>query len=72
MMTPPARRVTGGVDTHGDVHVAAVLDSATGRHLGTGSFPTTTAGYKALLGWLAGFGEIDQVGVESTGSYGAG
>lgn len=72
MMTPPDRRVTGGVDTHGDVHVAAALDSVTGRHLGTASFPTTTAGYAALLGWLRGVGELDQVGVESTGSYGAG
>ena len=32
--------LTGGVDTHKDVHVAAVLD-AVGRLLGTGSFPTT-------------------------------
>ncbi|GAC1312095.1 MAG: IS110 family transposase [Acidimicrobiales bacterium] len=71
-MTPTDRRVTGGVDTHGDVHVAAVLDSATGRRLGTAAFPTTTAGYASLLGWLRGFGELDQVGVESTGSYGAG
>jgi transposase len=72
MMTPPARRVTGGVDTHGDVHVAAVLDSATGRHLGTASFPTSAKGYMSLLAWLGDFGELDQVGVESTGSYGAG
>jgi transposase len=72
MMTPPDRHVTGGVDTHGDMHVVAALDSATGRHLGTASFPTTTAGSADLLDWLRGFGELDQVGVESTGSYGAG
>lgn len=72
MMSSPDRRVTGGVDTHGDVHVATVLDSATGRQLGVESFPTTTKGYAALLGWLRGFGEVDRVGVESTGSYGAG
>ncbi len=72
MMTSVDRRVTGGVDTHGDVHVAAALGSSTGRHLGTASFPTTTAGYVGLLEWLRGFGELDQVGVESTGSYGAG
>lgn len=71
MMTGPDRHVTGGVDTHGDVHVAAALDSATGRRLGTASFPTTAAGYASLLGWLRGFGEVDRVGVESTGSYGA-
>lgn len=73
MMAPPTcRRVTGGVDTHGDLHVAAALDSATGRPLGTASFPTTTSGYAALVGWLRGFGDVERVGVESTGSYGAG
>jgi transposase len=72
MMTSPNRRVTGGVDTHGDVHVAAVLDSATGRSLDTRSFPTTAAGYAELLGWIAGHGDIDRIGVESTGSWGAG
>ena len=72
MMTSPARRVTGGVDTHSDVHVAAVVDSITNRELGVESFPTTAKGYACLLGWLYGYGEVDRVGVESTGSYGAG
>ena len=48
MMTSVDRRVTGGVDTHDDVHVAAVCDTATGRVFDTASFPTTTAGYAAL------------------------
>jgi hypothetical protein len=39
--------VTVGVDTHTDVHMAAVLDQA-GRLLGTGSFPATTRGYAQL------------------------
>jgi transposase len=72
MMTPSDRRVTGGVDTHDDVHVAAVLDSATGREFGTKSFPTTTAGYVALLSWVSQHGMIDRIGVESTGSWGLG
>jgi len=72
MMTSTSRRVTGGVDTHADVHVAAAIDSATGRELGVASFATTAAGYAALLEWLAGHGGIDRVGVESTGSWGAG
>lgn len=72
MMTSTDRRVTAGVDTHDDVHVAAVLDSATGRQLGTQSFPTTAVGYAALLAWTQGFGAIDRIGVESTGSWGAG
>ncbi len=65
------RCVTGGVDTHLDVHVAAVLDPL-GGVLGTEPFPTTTEGYKALLGWFEGFGELSKVGVEGTGSYGSG
>ncbi len=72
MMTSTDRRVTGGVDTHDDVHVAAVLDSATGRELAVGSFPTTPAGYAALLDWMKDCGVVDLIGVESTGSWGAG
>jgi transposase len=67
----PARAVTGGVDTHLEVHVAAALDPLGGL-LGTAPFPTTTAGYEALLGWLESFGKVSKVGVEGTGSYGAG
>ncbi len=65
------RAVTGGVDTHLDVHVAAALDSIGGL-LGVESFPTTASGYSDLLGWLAGFGPVERVGIEGTGSYGAG
>lgn len=70
-MTTMPLRITGGVDTHLDVHVAAALDER-GALLGVESFDTTPEGYKALLGWLAGFGEVELVGVEGTGSYGAG
>ena len=66
-----ARGVTGGVDTHLDVHVAAALDPLGGL-LGTERFETNAAGYKALLGWLASFGDVTKVGVEGTGSYGSG
>jgi len=66
-----ARAVTGGVDTHLDVHVAAALDHLGGL-LGSKAFETTPGGYKALLGWLEGSGEVSKVGVEGTGSYGAG
>jgi len=66
---PPA--ITGGVDTHLDVHVAAALDP-TGALLGVEKFDTTPAGYTQLLDWLRSFGELERVGVEGTGSYGAG
>lgn len=65
------RAVTGGVDTHSEVHVAAVVDEA-GRVLATGSFPATGAGYKKLLAWMGGQGSLVRVGVEGCGSYGAG
>ena len=48
------RLVTGGVDTHLDVHVAAAVD-ANGGVLGVESFPTTPAGYVELHGWLDWF-----------------
>jgi transposase len=66
-----ARPVTGGVDTHADVHVAAAVDQV-GRVLGTQAFPADAAGYRAALAWLSAHGELAKVGVEGTGSYGAG
>jgi len=68
---PSSARVTGGVDTHKDTHTAAVLDAA-GRLLGHRQFPTTSAGYALLLTWLRSHGELDKVGIEGTGAYGAG
>jgi transposase len=68
-MTSAAAAVTGGVDTHADVHVAAACDHL-GTVLGTASFPTTAAGYRQLLTWLRSHGELQRVGVEGTGSYG--
>ena len=65
------QRVIGGVDTHKDVHVAAVLDEL-GRLLATASFATTVVGYRQLHRWLCGHGEVFAVGVEGTGSWGAG
>jgi transposase len=69
-MTQGNTVVVGGVDAHADAHHAAALDQR-GALLATKSFPTTTPGYRQLLDWLSGFGEIDAVAVESTGSYAA-
>jgi len=66
-----ARAITGGVDTHADTHVAAALDPIGGL-LGVREFPATAAGYAGLLDWLGGFGTVALVGIEGTGSYGAG
>jgi transposase len=67
----PQVLVTLGVDTHADSHVAVALDQA-GRPLGTRTISTTPGGYAALLGWARRFGTVDRIGVEGTGSYGAG
>ena len=63
--------VTGGVETHKDLHVAAVVDERD-CVLGTRSFPTTRQGYRQMLAWMRTFGQLRRIGVESSGSYGAG
>ena len=63
--------VTAGVDTHADVHVAAVVDHV-GGVLGVETFATTAVGCRQLVEWLCSHGAINLVGVEGTGSYGAG
>jgi transposase len=70
-MQDTKREVTGGVDTHRDQHVAAVVDQ-TGRILATEAFPATPVGYRQLLRWMCRHGRLVKVGVEGTGSYGAG
>lgn len=69
-MADPDAQVTVGVDTHKDVHVAAVLD-VRGAVLGCESFATIRQGLGELANWAARFGSIDRVGVEGTGSWGA-
>jgi len=71
MIIVNTRAITGGVDTHADMHVAAALDPIGGL-LGVQEFPATAGGYAGLLGWLGGFGTVALVGIEGTGSYGAG
>lgn len=63
--------VVGGVDTHKDLHVAAIVDGQD-RFLASESFPTTRQGYRRMLSWMRSFGVLQRVGVEATGTYGAG
>ena len=65
------RRIVGGVDTHKDLHVAAVVDDLD-RALASQCFATTRHGYKQMLAWMRTFGSLQRVGIEATGSYGAG
>jgi transposase len=69
-MTDQTRSVVAGVDAHTDEHHVAVLD-AQGRLLATAAFPTTAAGYAALIRWPRRHGQVERVGVESTGAYAA-
>jgi transposase len=64
-------RIVGGVDTHKDLHVAAVVDEF-GRVLAGQSFATTRHGYKQMLTWMRSFGSLQRIGIEATGTYGAG
>ncbi len=70
-MGEDGRVVFGGVDTHRDTHVAAVVDGA-GRVLGTAPLGADRVGYEQLEDWLRSQGRVSRVGVEGTGSYGAG
>jgi transposase len=70
-MTQEEPLVVGGVDWHADTHHAAALDERGGL-LATDSFAATTLGYRQLLDWLSGFGVVEAIAVESTGSYAAG
>src|SRR4051794_31557742 len=65
------RQVILGVDTRAEVHVAAALEER-GRLLGTCSIPTTSTGFRKLLQWACRYGEVAKVGMEGSGSYGAG
>jgi transposase len=71
MTQPVPTRVTVGVDTHAEVHVAVAKD-AFGRRLDATSVATTPAGYAELLGWARRLGQPDAWGIEGTGSFGAG
>ena len=53
------------------MHVAAALDPIGGL-LGVREFPASPLGYARLLEWLGGFGTVCLIGIEGTGSYGAG
>src|SRR6266545_3440103 len=70
MAHPGTPRITVGVDTHLDVHVAHANDQL-GRRVDTVQVPTTPTGYHDLLAWARGLGEPVAWGVEGTGSYGA-
>jgi transposase len=71
-MTQPApARITVGVDTHADIHVAVAKDGF-GRRLDAISVPTTPAGYAELLGWAQHLGQIEGWGSRAPAASGLG
>lgn len=64
-------QVYGGVDTHEEsIHVAVI--SCLGHDLADQEFPTTPAGYRRALAFIASHGDPIAIGVEGTSSYGVG
>ncbi len=55
-----AAGVVGGVDTHKDRHVAAVVDERD-QVMGTRSFAATRQGYRQMLQWMRSFGNVVRV-----------
>ena len=64
--------VVAGVDTHKDTHHVAVLNAATGAGLGDMQVPATPAGHDQPRDFVRSRGRIRMIGIEGTGSYGAG
>jgi glutamate dehydrogenase/leucine dehydrogenase len=58
-MASERRVVTGAINTHEDVQVAAAIDERIKE-------------CERLIAWLRSLGELARVGVEGTGNYGAG
>jgi hypothetical protein len=56
-------RVTVGVDTHADAHVSLAL-AQLGRRLGEEIAQNDESGYRRLLRWTRGLGELACVGIE--------
>lgn len=64
--------VVAGVDTHKDTHHVAAGSAATGTGLGDMRVPATPAGYDQPRDFVRSHGRIRMIGIEGTGSYGAG
>lgn len=65
------RNVIVGVDTHKSVHVAVAITDL-GQRTGDCQVSADTFGYAELVNWARTFGHVIAIGIEGTGSYGAG
>jgi len=67
----PPGLLVAGIDTHKHTHHVAVVDHL-GRPVADQQFGTTGRGYTQIVQFLRAHGTVTRVGVEGTGSYGAG
>lgn len=67
----PQRKIVVGIDTHKHLHVAVALDEL-GTRVGDRTVAADSAGYIELEAWARSLGWIMAIGIEGTGSYGAG
>lgn len=63
--------LVAGIDTHKHTHHVAIVDQL-GRAVADRQFRSTTGGYAKIIEFLTAHWPVGQVGVEGTGSYGAG
>ncbi len=61
------REIILGVDTHKDIHVAAIVDQV-GRLLCTSEFLASERGCRRMLAWARRYGAVRLAGVEGTGT----
>jgi len=64
-------QLVAGIDTHKNTHHVAIVDHL-GRPIADHQFTATGRGYRQVIDFLRAHGQVDRVGVEGTGSYGAG
>ena len=70
-LLPPDAELVAGVDTHKNTHHVAILDLV-GRPVADREFRADGRGYAQIVTFLHAHGDVVRVGVEGTGSYGAG
>lgn len=66
-----SRAFFGGIDTHKSTHHVAIVDE-TGRPIEDRQFDTTPGAYAEIVAFFREHDAVERVGVEGTGSYGAG
>jgi transposase len=59
-----------GIDSHKATLAACAVDEV-GQPISEAMFANDPTGFAALLGWLAGLGEVGRIGLEGSAGYGA-